>query len=279
MNVLHTIREVRRWRSLSEGSVGLIPTMGYLHAGHLSLLAQARAENSRTAVSIFVNPAQFGPRDDLASYPRDLDRDLDGLRAAGCDVVFAPLADEMYRAGYGTWVDPGAVADRLEGARRPGHFRGVATVVLKLLNIVTPTRAYFGEKDAQQLAVIRKMTADLDLGVEIVGCPIVRESDGLAMSSRNTYLGREDRAAAAVLFRALRAAREAWVAGEARGCALQEVMQRTIAGEPRAALDYAVVADPETFAEVEAAGEGALLLTAARVGPTRLIDNMRLVRP
>jgi pantoate--beta-alanine ligase len=185
----------------------------------------------------------------------------------------------MYRAGHGTWVDPGAVASPLEGARRPGHFRGVATVVLKLLNIVAPTRAYFGEKDAQQLAVIRTIAADLDLGVAIVGCPIVRESDGLAMSSRNTYLQREDRAAAAVLFRALTAARQAWVAGETHGRALTDVMERTVAGEPRAALDYAVVADPRTFAEAETAGEGSLLLIAARVGPTRLIDNLRLVRP
>jgi pantoate--beta-alanine ligase len=279
VNIIHTIREVRRWRSRTEGSVGLVPTMGYLHSGHLSLLRQARAENSRTAVSIFVNPAQFGPREDLASYPRDLDRDLESLRAARCDGVFVPSAEEMYRAGYGTWVDPGPVADPLEGARRPGHFRGVATVVLKLLNIVTPTRAYFGEKDAQQLAVIRKTAADLDLGVEIIGCPIVREGDGLAMSSRNTYLGPEDRAAAAVLYHALSAALDAWVAGETRGRELQDVMRRTVAGEPRAALDYAVVADPATFAEVEAAGEGALLLIAARVGPTRLIDNLRLVRP
>jgi pantoate--beta-alanine ligase len=279
VKLLHTIAEVRRWRSTSEGSVGLVPTMGYLHSGHLSLVAQARAGNARTAVSIFVNPAQFGPREDLASYPRDLERDLEGLSAAGCDGVFVPSADEIYRTGHGTWVDPPAVALPLEGARRPGHFRGVATVVLKLLNIVTPTRAYFGEKDAQQLAVIRAMAADLDLAVEIVGCPIVRESDGLAMSSRNTYLQREDRAAAAVLFRALRDAREAWLAGQTRGRALQDVMRRTVAGEPRAALDYAVVADPETFAEVEAAGEGALLLIAARVGPTRLIDNLRLVRP
>jgi pantoate--beta-alanine ligase len=279
VNVLHTIAEVRRWRSESAGSVGLVPTMGYLHSGHLSLVERARAENDRSAVTIFVNPAQFGPREDLASYPRDLERDLASLRAAGCDGVFVPTAAEMYRAGHGTWVDPGAAALPLEGARRPGHFRGVATVVLKLLNIVTPTRAYFGEKDAQQLAVIRTMAADLDLGVEIVGCAIVRESDGLAMSSRNTYLQRENRAAAAVLFRALNAAREAWLAGETRGRVLRDLMQRTVAGEPRAALDYAVVADPETFAEAESAGEGSLLLIAARVGPTRLIDNLRLVRP
>jgi pantoate--beta-alanine ligase len=277
MNVVKTIREMRRWRSRAEGSVGLVPTMGYLHAGHLSLLKQARAETARTAVSIFVNPAQFGPREDLASYPRDLERDLASLEAAGCDCVFVPTAEEMYRPGHGTWVDPGPAAAPLEGARRPGHFRGVATVVLKLLNIVTPTRAYFGEKDAQQLAVIRTMAQDLDLGVEIVGCAIVRESDGLAMSSRNTYLGPEDRAAATVLFKALGAARDAWRGGETDGRALEEVMRKTVAAEPRATLDYAVVADPATFAEAERADKGTLLLIAARVGPTRLIDNLRLI--
>lgn len=276
MRTLSTIREVRRWRTRTEGSVGLVPTMGYLHDGHLSLVRRSRAENAETIASIFVNPAQFSPSEDLSRYPRDLDRDLELLRKAGCDRVFVPAPEEIWRPGHDTWVEPGVAAGPLEGERRPGHFRGVATVVLKLFDIATPTRAYFGEKDAQQLAVIRKMAADLDLGVDVVGCPIVRESDGLAMSSRNSYLGAEDRAAAPVLFRALNAAADRWRSGERRASALKDVMQRTVAAEPRAVLDYAAVAEPLTLAEVEEATPGALLLMAARIGPTRLIDNLRL---
>lgn len=279
MKVLNSIREVRRWRSRAEASVGLVPTMGYLHEGHLSLVRRARKENAQTLATIFVNPAQFGPHEDLSRYPRDLDRDLELLRKVSCDAVFTPGAEEMYRPGHDTWVEPGAVARPLEGERRPGHFRGVATVVLKLFGIATPTRAYFGEKDAQQLAVIRGMAADLDLPVEVVGCAIVREPDGVAMSSRNAYLGPEDRAAAPVLFRALTAARDRWRGGERDPRALRAAMEQVVAAEPRAALDYAVVADPKTFAEPDAAGEGALLLIAARVGPARLIDNLALVRP
>jgi pantoate--beta-alanine ligase len=279
VNVLASIREVRRWRSRTEGSGGLLPTMGYLHEGHLSLVRRARTENARALATIFVNAAQFGPGEDLSRYPRDLDRDLRLLGEAGCDAVFTPGDEEMYRPGHDTWVEPGAVAAPLEGARRPGHFRGVATVVLKLFGVTTPTRAYFGEKDAQQLAVIRRMTADLDVPVEIVGCPIVREADGLAMSSRNAYLSPEDRAAAPVLHRALQAALGEWRGGEQDARALRRVMEETVAAERRAALDYATVADPATFADVERAGEGALLLIAARVGPARLIDNAALVRP
>ena len=279
MNVLSSVREVRRFRTRVEGSVGLVPTMGYLHEGHLSLVRRARAENAQTLATIFVNPAQFGPGEDLSRYPRDLDRDLRLLREAGCDAVFTPGDEEMYRPGHDSWVEPGAVAAPLEGARRPGHFRGVATVVLKLFGITTATRAYFGEKDAQQLAVIRRLAADLDVPVEIVGCPTVREADGLAMSSRNAYLPPEDRAAAPVLHRALQAALERWRSGEKDARALRTIMEETVAAEPRAALDYATVADPATFADVEEAGEGALLLVAARVGPARLIDNAALVRP
>ena len=276
MKVLPRIREVRRWRTRTEGSVGLVPTMGFLHDGHMSLVRRSREENAQTIASIFVNPAQFAPSEDLSRYPRDLDRDLELLRAAGCDRVFVPQPDEIWPAGYDTWVVPGAAAGPLEGERRPGHFRGVATVVLKLFNIATPTRAYFGEKDAQQLAVIRKMTADLDVGVDVVGCPIVREADGLAMSSRNSYLKGEDRAAAPVLHRALQAAVERWRAGERGSKALEDVMRQVVAAEARAALDYAVVADAATLAATAEAVPGSLLLIAARVGPARLIDNLRL---
>ena len=278
MNVLDSIREVRRWRSRADGSVGLVPTMGYLHEGHLSLVRRSRTENARTLATIFVNPAQFGPNEDLSRYPRALERDLALLNEAGCDAVFTPGPEEMYRPGHDTWVEPGAVAGPLEGERRPGHFRGVATVVLKLFGIATPTRAYFGEKDAQQLAVIRRMVADLDVPVEVVGCPIVREPDGLAMSSRNAYLGPEDRAAAPVLFRALTAARDRWRGGEGDPHALAHVMRHIVAMEPRAKLDYAVVADPLTLAEAASASEGARLLIAAKLGPARLIDNLELTK-
>jgi pantoate--beta-alanine ligase len=279
VNVLTSIREVRRWRSRAETSLGLVPTMGALHEGHLSLVRRARAENAQALATIFVNPAQFGPKEDLSRYPRNVERDLELLRSVSCDAVFTPGPEEMYRPGHDTWVEPGAVARPLEGERRPGHFRGVATVVLKLVGITTPTRAYFGEKDAQQLAVIRAMAADLDLPVEVIGCAIVREPDGVAMSSRNAYLGPEDRAAAPVLFRALTAARERWRGGERDPRALRSVLEQVVAAEPRATLDYAVVADPNTFLEAGTAAEGSLLLIAARVGPARLIDNLALVRP
>jgi pantoate--beta-alanine ligase len=250
--------------------------MGFLHAGHISLVDRARRENASVAASIFVNPTQFGPKEDLASYPRDLEGDLRLLEAAGCDLVFAPEASEMYPAGADTFVVPGRVAEPLEGARRPGHFRGVATVVAKLLNIVRPDRAYFGEKDAQQLAVIRAMARDLDLPVEIVGCPIVREPDGLAMSSRNSYLNPEERRAAPILYRALLAGRGLWARGERRGQPLRDEMRRVIQCEPRVRLDYASAADPETFEEIERADSSVLLLLAAFLGRARLIDNLLL---
>src|SRR5262245_19894789 len=212
--------------------------MGYLHAGHVSLVERARRENARVAASVFVNPTQFGPQEDLARYPRDLERDLALLAEAGCDLVFAPEVAEMYPPGFGSTVDPGPVAEPLEGARRPGHFRGVATVVAKLFGIVQPDRAYFGEKDAQQLAVIHRLARDLDLAVEVVGCPTVREPDGLALSSRNSYLDVDDRRAAPVLYRALRAARERWLAGERDAEALRGVMGEVLQGEPRARVDY-----------------------------------------
>jgi pantoate--beta-alanine ligase len=276
MDVLRTIQSVRDWRLARPGSVGLVPTMGFLHAGHVSLMTRARPENARVAATIFVNPKQFGPREDLAAYPRDLPRDLALLEAAGADAVFVPEAEAMYPAGFDTYVEVGAVAGPLEGARRPGHFRGVATVVAKLLNIVQPTRAYFGQKDVQQLAVIRAMVRDLDMPVEIVACATVREADGLAMSSRNTYLGPAERAAAPVLYRALTTARAAWRGGERDGDALRRLMQDVLAAEPLAEVDYVSVADPRTLAELETVAEGAVLSMAVRIGRARLIDNIAL---
>lgn len=277
MKTVATIAEVRDWRRSGTGTVGLVPTMGYLHEGHLSLVRRARAENDRVAASLFVNPTQFGPGEDLTRYPRSLERDQQMLADAGCDFLLAPPASEVYPAGFGTAVDVGSVAVPLEGERRPGHFRGVATVVLKLLNIFQPDRAYFGEKDAQQLAVIRRLVRDLDVSVEIRACPTVREADGLAMSSRNSYLGADERRAAAVLYRALSAAQERWRAGERGPSALRAVIIETLNAEPLAVIDYAEVADPETFQPIEGAAPGAvLLLLAVKIGPARLIDNLRL---
>src|SRR4051794_39759112 len=199
MKTVATIAEVRAWHAASPGSVGLVPTMGYLHDGHLSLVRRACAENDRVATSLFVNPTQFGPSEDLSRYPRDLERDKALLAGAGCSLLFAPPTSEIYPAGFATTVDVGAVAEPLEGERRPGHFRGVATVVLKLFDIFQPDRAYFGEKDAQQLAVIRRLVKDLDVPVDVRACLIIREADGLAMSSRNSYLDADERRAAPVL--------------------------------------------------------------------------------
>jgi pantoate--beta-alanine ligase len=270
------IADARAWRAALGGSVGLVPTMGYLHAGHLSLVERARRENDHVAASLFVNPTQFGPSEDLAGYPRDLARDRALLEQAGCDLLFAPGVADMYPEGRGTTVDPGGVSAPLEGERRPGHFQGVATVVLKLLNIVQPHRAYFGQKDAQQLGVIRAMVRDLDVPVEIVGCPTVREPDGLALSSRNSYLDADDRRAAPVLYRALLAARRLWEEGERSGDVLREAMRRVLAAEPRARVDYVSVADPLTFRELERLDGPALLSMAVFVGRARLIDNLAL---
>jgi pantoate--beta-alanine ligase len=251
--------------------------MGFLHEGHVSLVERARRENAHVAVSLFVNPTQFGPGEDLARYPRDLERDRALLQAAGCDLLFAPAAGEMYPAGTQAAVDVGAVAAPLEGERRPGHFRGVATVVLKLLNIVQPTRAYFGEKDAQQLAVIRALVRDLDVPVEVVGCPTVREADGLAKSSRNSYLDADDRRAAPVLYRALCTARDAWTRGERHPGLLRALMTAELAKEPRARVDYVSAADPSSFAELAEPTNGPVLLSmAVRIGRARLIDNVLL---
>jgi pantoate--beta-alanine ligase len=248
--------------------------MGYLHAGHVSLVEGARRENDRVAASLFVNPKQFGPSEDLARYPRDVERDTRLLEAAGCDLLFAPTVEEIYPGGFQTTVDVGTVAAPLEGARRPGHFRGVATVVLKLLGIFQPDRAYFGAKDAQQLAVIKKMVRDLDLPVDVRACPTVREADGLAMSSRNVYLTPEERRAATVLYRALEAGRDRWAAGERDAETLRQTIRSVLAEEPRVRVDYVSVADPETCQELETVAGPALLSLAAFLGKARLIDNV-----
>jgi pantoate--beta-alanine ligase len=284
MRVIETVAEMaaERWPWGAESrEVGLVPTMGYLHAGHISLVRGARAENGAVVVSIFVNPTQFGPTEDLSRYPRDMPRDLALLEAAGADVVFAPQPADVYPPGFVTYVAPtGPVSERLEAASRPTHFRGVATVVTKLCNIVRPQRAYFGQKDAQQVAVLRRLVADLNFPVELRVLPTVREPDGLAMSSRNAYLGPEDRAAATVLRRALEAGQEAFTAGVASDAqavgAVGEAMRAVVAAEPRATLDYADVCQPDTFEPLTRLGAPALLAIAARVGPARLIDNYLL---
>ena len=258
-------------------SLGFVPTMGFFHDGHVSLMGAARERSDAVAVSIFVNPLQFGPGEDLESYPRDLQRDLSVASRAGVDVAFVPSEEEMYPDGPPqVTVDPGPLAERLEGASRSGHFRGVATVVAKLLAMTGPCTAYFGEKDAQQLAVIRRMARDLCLPVEVVGCPTVREPDGLAMSSRNVYLSPAERKAATSLFQALMLACRLAEGGERDAQTLRRAMKGRVAAEPLAELDYAAVVDDETFEEVDALRRRGRALVAARFGKARLIDNMAL---
>jgi pantoate--beta-alanine ligase len=276
MHVVQTIADVRRIHRERPGTWGLVPTMGFLHKGHVSLVERARAENDHVGASIFVNPTQFGPTEDLAAYPRDLERDLDLLAKAGADLVWVPPVEEVYPPGFQTYVTVEDVARPLEGAARPSHFRGVATVVAKLFNVFQPDRAYFGQKDAQQVAVIKRMAHDLDFPLEIVVCPTVREADGLALSSRNTYLTPDQRAAAPVLYRALCAARDAWQGGEHDGERLRQVMRAVLDAEPLARTDYVSAADPMTLAELGDASRGVLLSMAVRVGRARLIDNLIL---
>jgi pantoate--beta-alanine ligase len=276
VRVVDTIAVVRSAAAQLQRPLGLVPTMGYLHEGHLALVRCARAENASVAVSIFVNPTQFGEADDYAQYPRDLERDLALLKAENVDLVFAPGVEEMYPAGASTSVIVEGLTERLEGEFRPGHFRGVATVVAKLCNIVQPDRAYFGQKDAQQLQVVRKMVRDLDMPVEVRAVPTVREPDGLALSSRNVRLSPEERKVALVLSRALREAEQRYRAGERSGVVLRQVMREVLAKEPLARPDYVSVADPQTLLELDRIDGPAVLSLAVRIGPVRLIDNIPL---
>jgi len=276
MQVIETISAFREARG-GIAQLGLVPTMGFLHEGHLSLVRRARAECGAAAVSIFVNPTQFGANEDFASYPRNMERDLALLREVGTDLVFTPTPVEIYPPGHMTGVEVGKVTEVLEGAVRPGHFRGVATVVCKLFNIVQPTRAYFGQKDAQQTVVLTRMVRDLDMPLEMVVCPTVREPDGLAMSSRNVYLAPDHRRAAPVLYRALTAAEARYKAGERSAETLRGTMRDTLATEPMGVVEYVSVADRGSLAELDTVpSEGALASMAVRLGKTRLIDNLIL---
>ena len=277
MKVCATIAEAREALQGVERPLGAVLTMGALHAGHLALVRRARAECKTVAATIYVNPAQFGDRRDLASYPRPVHDDLRVLEREGVDVVVVPSDAEMYPEGFGMWVEPGDIAARLEGVHRPGHFRGVCTVVLKLFNILEPDRSYFGQKDAQQALVIRKMAADLGLPVEVVTVPTVRERDGLAMSSRNGNLSREERKAARVLSSALTVALEMAAEGERDAAAMRDAMRECIAEEPLANIDYVSIADAESLVELDTVSGPALSSLAVRFGQTRLIDNVTLL--
>ena len=276
MRSVITLTDLRSTRLSYAGKVGLVPTMGYLHEGHLSLVRRAREKCDHVVVSIFVNPTQFAPKEDLSKYPRDIGRDLSLLEPLGVDLAWMPTAEIMYPFGFQTWVDVETITSPLEGAMRPGHFRGVTTVVAKLFNAVQPHNAYFGQKDAQQAAVIRQMTRDLNFPVEVVVCPIVREPDGLAMSSRNIYLDHEQRKAATVLSRALQTAKEAYEKGERNAEKIRRKMREVLATEPLANVQYVSCADYDTLEELDTVTGKALLSMAVFIGKTRLIDNIVL---
>jgi pantoate--beta-alanine ligase len=269
-DMIQACREARR-------TLGLVPTMGALHQGHLSLVRQARAENTTVAATIFVNPSQFGANEDLAKYPRDLERDLDLLQHEGVDLVFAPAAEEIYPPGFDTWVDVGAIGEKLEGVHRPRHFRGVATVVAKLFNVVQPERAYFGQKDGQQTLVVRQLARDLNLGVDVVIAPTVREPDGLALSSRNAYLTPQQRRAAPAIYQSLCRARERWHQGDRDAESLRRTVRDSLEREPMIErIDYVSLADASTLAELGTVEGRAMLLVAVKLGTPRLIDNIIL---
>jgi len=276
MKVIEIIDDMQRLRHQLTESVGFVPTMGYLHEGHLALVKRARTENSSVVVSIFVNPTQFGPQEDFGNYPRDPQRDLAMLKKEKVDVVFMPSAEDMYPPHFDSWVEIGKITERLEGACRPTHFRGVTTVVAKLFNIVQPTRAYFGQKDAQQALVIKKMVTDLNMNLEIIAVPTLREPDGLAMSSRNTYLNPEQRRAATVLYQALTLAQQLWSQDERDAERLRQEMTALIKKQPLATIDYVSVADPETLDELDTVKSPALVSLAVKIGNTRLLDNIVL---
>ncbi len=276
MKVIETVADFRAAQREYPRPLGLVPTMGYLHEGHLSLARRCRADNATAVASVFVNPTQFGPSEDLSTYPRDMEGDLAKLEAEGVDLVFAPDASEMYPEGFDTTIDVGDIARRLEGEHRPGHFQGVATVVCKLLTIVRPDKAYFGQKDAQQRLVIKRLNADLNLGAEVIALPTVRDPDGLAMSSRNAYLSPEDREAALSLYRALTLAESLYADGVRDAGAMRGEMLALLEAEPRASVEYVSVADAETLVELESVDRAALVSLAVRIGRVRLIDNIEL---
>lgn len=276
MKVTEDLSELRSIRATMEGPFGLVPTMGALHTGHASLVTRARAECRHVGASIFVNPSQFGPGEDFRNYPRTVAEDLAMLETLGVDLVWLPTAETMYSPGYQTWITVENLAVPLEGKSRPGHFRGVATVVAKLFNCFLPDRAYFGQKDAQQVAVLKRLVQDLNFAVQVIACPTVRESDGLALSSRNRYLNAEERESASVLYRALCAARERFDQGERNADALREAMSAVLRSEPLANQEYVSAADPETLEELRQVNRAVLLSMAVRIGKARLIDNMVL---
>ncbi len=276
MKVIKTVADYRDMQRVYPRSLGLVPTMGYLHEGHLSLVRRCREDNATAVASIFVNPTQFGPSEDLSTYPRDMEGDLAKLEAEGVDLVFAPDASEMYPEGFDTTIDVGDIARRLEGEHRPGHFQGVATVVCKLLTIVRPDNVYFGQKDAQQCLVIKRLNADLDLGAEVIVLPTVRDPDGLAMSSRNAYLSDGDREAALSLYRSLRLAESLYSEGVRDGDAMRREMLALLESEPSATVEYVSIADAGTLEELESVDRSALVSMAVRIGRVRLIDNVVL---
>ena len=276
MKIVETVAEMREAAASAARPLGLVPTMGAVHAGHAALMGRARSENETVVTSLFVNPKQFGPSEDFDGYPRDFARDLAQFEACGTDIAFTPPVEEVYPPGFSTSVDVGAIAERLEGAARPGHFSGVATVVCKLLATVRPDRAYFGQKDAQQCLVVRRLNADLDLGAEIVVVPTVRDPDGLALSSRNVYLSGDERSSALVLHRSLRLARSLWEQGVRDAGEIRTRMRSLIDNEPGVRADYVSVADPARLDELDLVEPPALVSVAARVGKTRLIDNLVL---
>ena len=276
MQVIESVAGFRQAHDEANKPLGLVPTMGFLHEGHMALVRQCRSENATAAVSIFVNPTQFGPNEDFSSYPRDMDSDLAMLESAGVDLVFAPSVEEVYPPGFDTYIDVGRIGERLEGEHRAGHFRGVATVVCKLLAIVRPDRAYFGQKDAQQCLVIQRLNEDLNLGAEIVVCPTVRDADGLALSSRNVYLSGREREAALSLHRSLLLAQELSRRGETAASSIRQRMRQLITEYPIATIDYISIADVDNLNELDAIDRPTLISLAVRIGKTRLIDNVIL---
>lgn len=276
MHILSSLSDLRTKRLSLTGKVGLVPTMGYLHLGHLSLVSKAKEECQHVIVTIFVNPTQFGANEDLSKYPKDLERDFELLKPLGVDIVWTPSPEIMYPTGYQTWVEVEALTHPLEGAMRPGHFRGVTTVVSKLFNATQAHKAYFGQKDAQQVAVIRRMTLDLNFPIEIVVCPTSREDDGLAMSSRNKYLNADERKAATILFRALHAAKDLYDAGERDAEKVRSKITEVLASEPLAMVQYVSCADYDSLEELSVIKEKTLLSMAVFIGKTRLIDNFVL---